>query len=649
MTWSALALPLLVTVALMFGAGLPPAWALGLRGFTAAAIAPGFGLGFVGVTAVLVHPLGLGWSWWIPALGAALLTGTILLARHWLPTASGLLVATGPGWRGDAASWCGALTGWVVGLVILARVLGGPAAFSQTFDNMFHLGTTRTIIDTGIASSLVLNGALNEPIMTGFYPAAFHDLAALASLMDPHRLTLGMNAVVTLAVAVLWPLSTVYAVRSLVSRAPAALVGAGLLSGALPAFPLLLLDFGVLYPNLLGLSLAPVALALVGQLLRLARHVEVATTQAILSGMLLLPGLFLAHPNVVMTVALISAPWLLTRAFRILRTVTSPGGRAPWVELALTLAAFAAIVLVWPWARPGEAPWDPLMALPDAVGRYVLNMRPDSVPVWAVSALAALGALAAANRRQLWLVASSFVVGCFWVVVASFPADAFRTSLTGIWYNDPYRFAALVPLTTIPLAALALAAVHEHTARRCTVDPAGAQRWGAAAAAALPLTVCGLAGWLVLSEPALHNAVDQAASRYRLTADSPLVDRDEMTLLQRLPQHVGPDDVVATNPWNGSGMAYAFAGVRTTTKHAFYEPSTELTVVNDHLDEAARNPQVCPAVRALGVTFVLDFGMQEINEGSNPYRGFLDLEGAPGFRLVDHEGDARLYQVTACP
>ncbi|HHU39405.1 MAG TPA: hypothetical protein GXZ45_09035 [Propionibacterium sp.] len=659
MTWFALAPAVLVTCAVLFGAGVPLALTLRLRGFDAAAVAPALGVTVVAVSAVVAAPLGLRWSWWIPLLAAALLTAALLVAvrprggdRERLAPTEVL--------REDAHAWAGAALGAALGVLQLLAVLGRPDAFSQTFDNIFHLSTTRVVVETGVASSLLLNGALNTPPTTGFYPAAFHDLAALATTGAPDRLTTGMNGLLLVLVALVWPLGVVFAVRTLTRATPAALVSTGALSAAFPAFPLLLLDFGVLYPNLMGLTLLPVAVGLVAQLLRLAPTDRVTRPQAIVLGVGIVPGMALAHPNVVLTLALISAPWMLVRIGRLVRRAVVQGeatddghrtgahassGRSAWIEAGVIAAVLAALVVVWPRLRPSEFPWDPIQSHTDAAGHALLNATPVGHPAWTVSALMVVGILAAARFRMLWLVAGWVALVVFWIVVASWPAGDLRDLLTGVWYNDPFRLSAALPVLALPLAALGVSRL-----TRWPADGPGRAHSVRPLVVGVVLPVVAAALVLATTQPAgyLTSAVERAAGLYRITPTSPLVDSDEWALLNRLTEHVGPDDVVATNPWNGSSLAYAVAGVNTTTKHVFYDTTPELDLVNAELDEAAGDAAVCAAVRELGVTHALDFGTREVHGGTHPYTGLLDLAESPGFERVDAEGAAVLYRVTAC-
>ena len=116
----------------------------------------------------------------------------------------------------------------------------------------------------------------------------------------------------------------------------------------------------------------------------------------------------------------------------------------------------------------------------------------------------------------------------------------------------------------------------------------------------------------------------------------------------RVPAIVGEGAVVATNPWNGSSMLYALTGIRTTTTHTFYVSTDEQAIIRYELDEIADSPEACAAAQRMGVTHALDFGLREVHGNSNPYPGLLDLADSEGFREVDREGTAVLYELTLC-
>jgi hypothetical protein len=121
-----------------------------------------------------------------------------------------------------------------------------------------------------------------------------------------------------------------------------------------------------------------------------------------------------------------------------------------------------------------------------------------------------------------------------------------------------------------------------------------------------------------------------------------------MALLERLPEHVPAGSVIAGNPYTGTALAYAIGGRQVLMPHILVDVSDDAATINDHLADAESMPAVCDAAEALDVRFVLDFGEREVHGGSHPLAGLEDLEESGAVRLVDSQGDARLYEVTAC-
>lgn len=112
-----------------------------------------------------------------------------------------------------------------------------------------------------------------------------------------------------------------------------------------------------------------------------------------------------------------------------------------------------------------------------------------------------------------------------------------------------------------------------------------------------------------------------------------------------------PDDaVIAVNPWNGGSLAYAFADRKVLEYHQTQRKNADLRAIAQGLADAATKPGVCDAVRRLHVEYALDLGEQYLlnHPSSRAYPGLMDLEKSSSVQLVDQEGGARLYKVTAC-
>jgi hypothetical protein len=109
--------------------------------------------------------------------------------------------------------------------------------------------------------------------------------------------------------------------------------------------------------------------------------------------------------------------------------------------------------------------------------------------------------------------------------------------------------------------------------------------------------------------------------------------------------------VIADNPWNGSSLAYAYAGRQVLTPHLFAAVDPVRELIDKHLKYEAADPEMCDALRRTNVEFVLDFGSDYMIDldGSGDFPGVTDIGNASGFELLDSEGPhAKLYRITAC-
>lgn len=647
MSWLELVFPLGVALAWLILPGLVVLACAGQRGFAAVALSPLVSSSLVAVAAVIGQAAGMVWSP-LPVVILTVVAGIVTWGVRWSVDHLWSTQRVQETWASREQVWCWMGTG--LGVALMARhvrnIFDRPDAFSQTLDNVFHLSAIRHIADSGRASSLTLMEINAGPGHPTFYPAAFHDLASLVFPVATDSPPVAVTAVVGALASVVWPLTCMYLVRSFLDMTPAAALGTGVLAASLPAFPVLLMDFGVLYPNLMGLALLPAVIGLAVQLLGLGDVQRMGWFHALLLGVLAVPALVLSHPNVISSLFLIVTPMVLTRA--VLQLGAMARGEITTRVAALQVAGLSLGVLLmaatWPFIRPPKeaATWTPPLSLPEAVGQSLLNSPMSPYAMWAPSVLVILGFVAAWLTRHRWMIGSWLIVSFFWLVIASPSFLDWRMALTGNWYNDSYRYSAVFAHVALPLAALGFAWSADLVATRL--------RWGRKSWEFAVLGLAMAVALLLVTQrvPAMDAAVDRASANYQVE-NAPLVDADELALIERVPALVGPDAVVATNPWNGSSMLYALTGVETTTRHILYTPTPEVDVINAHLDKAGEDPaRVCPAVSALDVTHVLDFGDREVNGAHHPYPGFDQLEEAPGFEEIAREGQAVLYEITAC-
>ncbi|MHA7220756.1 DUF6541 family protein [Arthrobacter sp. RHLT1-20] len=661
MSWWSVVPEFIMAVLILFGPGLLIGVSAGLDRFALAALAPGFSVTVIAMSAVLADFAGIPWSIGPVVLGTFLcVAGVLLICRGWLKIRPLGFRRHPADVRLWPANWSGTLS--VTAAVVLAAVtvgarligaFGEPEAFSQTFDNVFHLNAIRYILDTGSGSALTV-GAMTGG---GFYPTAWHDLASLTVQLTDLPIPVAVNLVNVCIAALVWPLACIFLARVILGPTFVATWIAAVLSAAFGAFPLLMVDFGVLYPNFLGISILPAALAMGLQSLGLGAAPGEGRALPVISLALTLPGLALAHPSSIMALLAFLAPAALFRWWLSLREGVRRRGvsfGSVGIHGVVLLGSVLAAVALWMTVRPPkEAAFWPAVEGPFRAVFEVITSSAIGRPVsWAVMILALAGLVYLVRKPGMWWLLGVYVVaGLLFVAAASFRSGRIRDFLTGIWYNDPPRLAALLPIAILPVAVVGGAELWKWFKKRAlwaTGDwPFGRRRLVLHGGGAGLLALL-----LVTTQQGNVDAAQTAAARmYRVEASSPLVSSDELALLGRLDRHVPPGAVIVGNPWNGSSLAYALADRRALQFHILGAIPLSAQLLYDRLRDAATDPAVCDAVRELNVGYVLDFGHHEVNFGDerrDVFTGLDDLAGSGAAELIDSQGTARLFRITAC-
>ncbi len=661
MSWFATVPVVLACLLLLFLPGMLVLAGLGLQRWSHVAVAPVLTVSIVAVTAIAAPFLGIAWSI-LPVAGATVILAALLFVVRFAwhrrrGTVPPVLALPRPG-----KSLVVAATGFLAGSAAIALQLrsafGRPENISQTFDNVFHLNAIRYVLDTANASSLTLSGMTSGDSPPYFYPAAWHGLVSLLVQMTGAQISVAVNILNLCVAAGVWTAGCMFLARTVVGPNAYAVAAAGVLAAGFGSFPLLLLDFGVLYPNFLSVSMIPAALACVSIFfgvtdaagrMGMARYV-LAPVSAI--------GVALAHPNGLMSLLALSIPILLVSfiAFSLARYRNGHGHTGSLVMGAGLLGILGVVAVMWKYIRPpaAAATWLPFQTPGQAVGEILTNSAMQRPPAWAVSVLLVAGVVVLWRRHKpIWLLGSFAVIAALFIVVSAGPPGWARDTLTGVWYNDSYRLAALLPVAAVPLAAagagwLVGTLQHAWVTHRGALKaiPAGIRKSRLVVSAVMPLAVLGLV--MAAQTVPIGASIQSAKVNYSTTPDSALVSSDEMALIDDLDDYVPADATIAVNPWTGGAMAFAIADRNTTSKHTLttYTKATEL--LNDKLREAGTDPAVCAAVRADNVRYVLDFGTKEVHGGNHGFVGLQIPDATPGFELLARRGDAKLFEVTAC-
>ena len=659
MSWWQLGPSLLAAVLLLFGPGLVLGASIGLRRLGLVAAAPALGTSIIAITALGTGFLGTGHS---PAAVALMtvvgsvvalaLRAAIRLRRG--PERSPLgLRSVGAAVRSDLLSLWAPFAATLAAVMIigwrLKQVLDRPENISQTYDNIFHLNAVRYGLDTGDASSLTITRFLSDVDVPSFYPAAWHDAVISVAQLAGGSVPFSVNATNIVLSAIVWPLACVFLARQLFGPRPRVAVWAGLLSTAFPAFPLLMLDFGVLYPYMMSLALLPIVIGLLISALGSSNEQDQGRGASWAGLVIAVPGLGLAHPSTVLAFLLLVVPLLVAVVARRLRRVSHSGGHVlgyVWPTVLL-LVFLEALRRLWIAVRPlpEASRWEAHVTQAQAIGEALAAAPLDRPVAWVVLGLTLAGFFLVLRRGPAW-IGMSFAIACALYVVANGTVfGEFRSFVTGVWYNDPYRLAALLPILAVPVTVAAMLALHAWgEARIRAVVPPARHRMTTLISAGL---VAVLLAWGIQGK-AMDAATESAHSQYRLSNDSALLSADERTLLDSVDDIVPDDEVVVGSPWTGASLVYPLAERQSVTPYVFGGRNSDVTLILDRLSDVTDDPAVCEAIEREDSYWVLDFGLQEVHGGNHTTPGLLDLADNEGLELVSEVGEARLYEITAC-
>lgn len=653
-------LPIILTaVLLLLLPGLATSLAVRMRGIPAVLIAPAFSVGTIGFLALIFPFAGIPWAPVPVLVGCAVVSAVaFFVSRTW-----------GSGWTRPARRPSTVHLSLVVGVgsVVTALVVGlqmatamiHPDSISQTYDNVFHLNAVRWAMESRNSSPLNLGA------FTGIsaYPAGWHAIVAIIGELTGAEIPVLVNSTSIAIGAVAWPLSALFLTFAVAGYRKATAIATFVFSAGFATFPILMIDWGVLYPNLLSISVLPAALGLAFTALGLGYHDRPPALIAWLSLSVAVAGVALAHPSTLMAFLAFALPGALAVYYFRIRLLwplrTKESSRQAWVLTAALLGGLALLTVVWYFLRPPSdaANWRVVETPPQAIGELLFNAplgRP-SQEILSVCLLAGIIHLWITKSRR-WLIGTYIIGAALFFFAAGYNAPI-RQFITGVWYFDSYRLAALLPVVVLGPAVIGAlflidlvrekirAADGSVLAKTRLPGKPGPKRQAVLASAVYAVALVPIAPQLM----PVNFAAYQAHWQYRSDANAALLSPEERRLLERLPDTTEPGANIAGLPSSGTALAYALSGRTVIQPHILTTHGSDIDVINAGLKDAAEFPAVCESVRRLNVRYVLDFGTRTVTGTLAGYGGVMDLEENESLELVDSEGtNARLFEVVAC-
>ena len=677
--WVDFCLAALTGIAVLYGPGFFAWRTLGVRGLAALACAPLFSILAYSILGVVCFFVGVRSTVFSVGLPVAVLS--IAACGLALLVARRKGVALGSGERAsrqfDAALVSAYLAvGVAVGLFAFVLPLDGPASSVQTYDNVHHFASVRSFSDSGMWSSLhvssyldVSDPAANPLPGTGYYPSGWHIVCSMVISVLGVEVALAVNAVNFLFAAVVFPLSMAFLMKVLFSGDRAiALIGA-LGAVAVGAFPWVLAEVWPLYPNTAAFALVPV---LAGCFVALWGR-DASGRERIVYGAVFVLGcccMAFIQPNAVFSAAVFLIPFCVYRsAVEAGRRFQEPKRRVA-VMLAAGSVALACVALLWmaalslPFMQGAVAVyWPPIHSRAQGL-MSVLGMGFAGSSVQPIAAcLVVAGALyTLRKRRYLWLTCSYLLACCIYYVSAVEGDTLLKHALSGFWYTDPYRTAALAGICSLPLLAMGL-----HVAYRvCCRALAALRAPGACRVEALSATVVAVAflalnflpvrGMLGLGQDAFQGIVATATALNDGSAVN-AYGEDKSRFARKAKEVVPSGALIVNQPYDGSLFAYSLDDLnlyyRDISGYGGEDERSESAMIRRRLAAKASDLSVRDAVRTAGAEYVLilDRDVERMEELFFLYNqdDWVGIEAVgdetPGFEAVLKDGDMRLYRI----
>ncbi|MFG6402031.1 DUF6541 family protein [Microbacterium sp. P04] len=660
--WVPAIAPIFIFALLLIVPGALVLWGAGLTIRRALAFAPVTSTALAGGGAVVLSVMGIPWS--AVSYGAlAVVAFLIVVGLRWLIQRSAFRLERPQRLAVTPTLWWavgGLLVNAVAVVWLYVRPTGAADSPSYEYDTIWHFSVIRWITKTGDASSLH-TGLLDGTVGNHFYPAAWHSLVALTSELTGSSTAAAVHGSVLFLVLAVWPIGLVWLYRTLFGTAPTGAFAVSALAFLPAVFPIGFFAFGLLYPNFFSYALAPACLVVLIQLLRAVathswrdlRASAVGTAVAVVSVPV---AILFAQPNSAFTLLVILLPILYTTVARFFSADRLP--RAPRWAAGAAVAAFS-VVLAIAWVVLHDSSflartvavdvWNKYQSHAQAVGEWIFFGNGTEGQLL-LGALAVTGiVLVFVTRQARWWAISYGLLGALFVVSSGFTGGpgSLRSYLVGFWYADSTRLAAAGAIVALPLIAFAIVTIAGRLSG--LLRQPGARAKAVAVAGVVAVTFA-----FSIAESPLEWRVD-ALREKAFTGDEQWVSPAEESFLSEVEQIVGPDAVVANNPFDGSAMAYSLFGIQVLFPalpgNWMGVPSADQQIVMSSLNEAADDPEVCRAVNDLGVEYVV-----ELETGERGIFGYVPEMFAgvdvtpltPGFEEVLRDGDLALYRVTAC-
>lgn len=653
----------------------------------AVSVAPPVSMGFYVILGVLFSFMGIRGSGYLLFFGAlvpsvAVFAALELRKRHHGTSSQGTAQPTAQKCPCDRLGGMPMLLVFVgIGAVVAAyawlSLMDGVTAFSRTIDNSTHMSMVRTMVTTGSYSTL--NVATYVGGAVGFYPAAWHIVTAMMADVCKLDIPVAENASLFVFSALVYQAGWYALLSTLVSNKRIVLAGS-FAASAFAAFPWRLLTWGLLVSNLAAYALMPAAatvfILLSSDGASMRRRVGCFVTLCF-SGV----AVVAAQPNAFFSLVVMLTPYCVYRVVQVVSAAKAPlvANHRALIKVVAGLAVILVVIAGWAYAYNMPfmqgiltAHWDASMPSIQVLPSVLALAFKDSSGQYVLGAFVFVGVLYTIYRRRYLWMTISYVIAIFIHGVGVSTEGQLKSYLTGFWYTDTFRTAALCAIVAVPLAAMGVyvawkvvRALVARIARSC--EACFPKRAYVAIAAICALVAVFYPNYTLPGLYSVKTGFGQLRNLARNSYDMVNIhfdaelNRDMIDFAKRAQEVVG-DGTVLNLPYDGSSYLYGAIGLNTyfhSMLSTAYGPGSgeddTHALVRTYANELGTNTQIAEALDQAGVKYVLLFDITNSHPenykwtyDSNQWTGLTAIsDSTPGLEVVLSEGNMRLYRIVS--
>ena len=568
--------------------------------------------------------------------------------------------------------------GLIVGVYVLVKQLDGPSSYFLGWDAIRHINGVQAYAESGHFSALSSSlfetekDALFSPSVGSgsFYPSGWYIVAALLAQQFGHTSVMAVNVCNYLFSSVVYPVSMLLLMSRLFPTDRLTVRLGSCIVLAFEAFPWLFLAFGPLYPNVASMAMLPAVAALWMDVVGSSASAKPAFGM-LPSSTVCLCGLAFTHPNALFSLALFGAVYL---AYKLLRGSDEYVVLGKAVPSAVVSAAFVCVFCLL-WALAFKLPflsgvtsyvWNPYasfgrMALNILTVAYSYGWVPSVAPQPVLAVLIAVGFLFSCREQNSRWLAVLYLLVCSMLFIGATTENTFKHILTGFWYCDHNRIAAMCAMFGTPLAARGLSELC-HAANRLAEGRTHLSSGLVASSTAalvtmlafLPNVTLPVVGTVTTSMGVLRAQLE--------TCQDPFygpIHWNEREFLEKAVEIVPDGAIVANYPYDGSIAAYGAYDLHVLHRNMTSAPGggekESSALVRESLDKIATDDAVREAAQSHGIEYVIKLHIDDVGAmypgavecaDEKNWRGILSITpDTPGFELVLSQDDLELYRV----